>query len=185
MDAIRIAQTVGITSAAFCAGMCFPVLDHSSLTDHVGGTLCISYYHVPSLLLAPYPLVAHQWRHSFDTGKIAHPALALVSSVAFGYVAYQWQGTLRQPEAELYGVAIVLNLLMWPWTIIFTLPTNNKLFRKCEETEKIKATEEVSEDGVPKEETARELVSKWGKLNYVRGCMPLAAALLGTYISLA
>lgn len=74
---------------------------------------------------------------------------------------------------------------MLPWTIIVTLPTNNKLFKKYEDTKHVKATDEISEVGLPKEETARELIIKWGKLNYVRGCMPLLAALLGAYISLS
>ena len=138
------------------------------------------------MLIAPFPLNVQQWRYSFDVGKIAHPALALLSSVAYGYVAFKWQGTLRQRRAELFGVAIVFNLIMWPWTIFFTLPTNNKLFKKADETngggKGIEAV--VDEVGEPEEETARGLISYWGKLNYVRGCFPLIAAILGIWISL-
>ena len=120
-------------------------------------------------------------------GKFAHPALALLSSAAYAYVAYQWQGTLRQREAELYGVCIVANLAIWPWTLLVTWPTNEKLFKKYEESKALEGSgkESVVEAGLPKGESSKELIDRWGMLNVIRGCMPLVAAVLGTYISLA
>ena len=156
-----------------------------SLIDRLpGATLGISYLYVPSLLLSPSPLLVRQWQKSFDVAKIAHPALALISSTAYAYVAYQWQGTLKQREAELYGVAIAANLLIWPWTLLVMMPTNKKLFKKYAESQTVKGTEQIAEVGLPKGESSKELVEKWGNLNYIRGCMPLVGALLGAYISL-
>lgn len=116
--------------------------------------------------------------------KIVHPVYALISSAAYGFVAYQWQGTLRQREAELYGVCIAANLAIWPWTIFVMMPTNKKLFRKTEESKKLAALETATEVGMPKGESAHELVQWWSTLNVIRACMPLTAALLGSWISL-
>ena len=134
--------------------------------------------------MSPYPLIVKQWRKSFETAKIAHPALALISSAAYGYVAYQWQGTLKQREAELYGLCIAANLAIWPWTIFVMMPTNKNLFKKDDDTKSVEGTEGVSEVGLPKGESARELITRWSLLNIVRGFMPLSAAVLGTWISL-
>lgn len=118
-----------------------------------------------------------QWKKSFDTGKIVHPGIALLSSAAYGYLAYQFQGTLRQTAAEVYGVCIAANLAIWPWTIFVMMPTNNKLFTRFDQDE---ARMEVA----PAEgESTEELIQWWSRMNVVRGCMPLVAAVLGVWVS--
>ena len=188
---IRIAQTVGITSAGFVAGnpTCSPNELHAcGLADallYLGGTFCISYYHIPSLLLAPNPLIVRQWRESFDVGKIAHPAIALVSMIAYGYLAYQMKGTLDQHKAELYGICVVSSSMIWPWTIIVMMPTIKKLFKKYDEAKAIQGTEEVKEVGLPKGETSKELIDWWSTLNVVRAGFLLFAAGLGTWATVS
>lgn len=103
---------------------------------------------------------------------------------AYGYLAYQMKGTLNQHKAEVYGICALSNLMIWPWTILVLMPTNQKLFGKHEEALKIKATEEVSEEGLPKGETSKELIQKWSTLNIVRGCFPLVAAAMGTWVTI-
>ena len=153
--------------------------------DIVGGTLCISYMFVPSLLLAPNSLIVRQWKKTFDIGKIAHPAIAIVSIVAYGYLAYEMKGTLNQHKAELYGLCALLDLMIWPWTIIVMMPTNKKLFRKHEEAMAVQENEEITEVGLPKGQSSKELVDWWGTMNVVRACFPLGAAALGVWATVS
>ena len=187
--AIRAAQTVGITSAGFVAGEPPNPMGHECQgpLTHItpGGTLCISYLYIPSLLLAPNPLIVRQWKKSFDIGKIAHPAIALVSAIAYGYLAYQMKGTLDQHKAELYGLCVLSDLMIWPWTILVMMSTNKKLFRKHDEAMAVQGSEEVTEVGLPKGESAKELVDWWSTLNVVRGCFPLVAAALGVWATVS
>lgn len=48
----------------------------------------MSYGFVPSIMLAPAPLAAKQWKNVFDAGKKAGPILAIISALSTGYVAY-------------------------------------------------------------------------------------------------
>ena len=183
---IRIAQTVGITSAGFVAGTlphCLALqITHISLP---GGTLCISYLYIPSLLLSPYPLVVRQWQKSFDIGKVAHQIVAAISMGAYGYLAYQMKGTLDQHKAELYGICALFNFFIWPWTILVTMPTNMKLFKKHDECQAAGWDAKVNEDGVSKEQSSHELIRYWSNLNIVRGCFPLLAAALGVWATVS
>ncbi|KAL9101876.1 MAG: hypothetical protein Q9163_002921 [Psora crenata] len=165
---IRIAQTVGITSAAFMAG----------------NTLCISYLHVPSLLLLPHPLVVRQWKKSFDIGKIVQPGIALISMTAYGYLAYKMKGTLNHHKAELYGLCALSNMFIWPWTMIVMMPTNKKLFQKNYEATAISGSGEIAETGLEKGESSKELINWWATMSIVRGVVPLVGAVLGLWITI-
>lgn len=48
----------------------------------------MSYAFIPAVLKAPAPLAVRQWKTMFDIGQKVGPVLAVVSSLAFGYVAY-------------------------------------------------------------------------------------------------
>lgn len=148
-----------------------------------GGTLCISYLYIPSLLLAPPQTMIKQWQKSFDVGKIVHPGLSLLSSFAYGYIAYQWQGTLHQRAAEMYGVCIAANLAIWPWTIFVMMPTNKKLFKRFDEVTGSKAGQDYTEPERPQGESTKELVQSWSRMNVIRGFMPLVGCVLGVWMS--
>ena len=64
------------------------------------------------------------------------------------------------------------------------MPTNRKLFGKCEEIEGAEGGKEMTEAGVAGGESAGELIRKWSRMNIVRGCCPLVAAALGAWASL-
>ena len=154
------------------------------LTFKIGGTLCISYLYIPSLLLSPYPLIVRQWKRSFDIGKWAHQIVAGVSIAAYGYLAYEMKGTLDQHKAELYGICALVNFFIWPWTILVTMPTNLKLFKKQEDCEAAGWDEKLKEDG-SKGESSQELIQHWGRLNVIRGSFPLLAAALGVWATVS
>ena len=94
------------------------------------------------------------------------------------------KGTLDQHKAELYGLGALSSLLVWPWTIIVMMPTNKKLFKKNEEAAAMKGQEEVSEAGLPKGESAKELIDWWSTMNVARGIMSLAGAALGIWAAI-
>jgi len=149
----------------------------------LGSTICISYIYIPSILLSPTPLILRQWKKSFDVAKFTQPALAVISSISYGYLAYQMQGTLDQPRAEMYGLAAVANMALFPWTMIIMMPTNKKLFRKFDDAQAMREKEEATEVGLPKGESTKELIDWWGTMNVVRGVMPLIGTVLGTWAS--
>ncbi|KAL9125952.1 MAG: hypothetical protein Q9217_004912 [Psora testacea] len=183
---IRIAQTIGITSAAFVSGEYrSPAYLTSADERRTGATLCISYLYVPSLLLSPNPLVVRQWNKSFDVGKVVHPGIAMISIIAYGYLAYQMKGTLDQHKAELYGICALSSIMIWPWTMVGMMPTNKKLFRKNDEAAAVSGNEDITEVGLPKGESAKELIDRWSTLNLVRGFMPLVGAVLGVWATVS
>ena len=124
-----------------------------------------------------------QWKKSFDTGKIVQPGIALLSSFAYGYLAYQFQGTLKQTAAEIYGACIAANLAIWPWTIFVMMPTNKKLFAKFDESKSMGENEAKTEVGMPRGESTKELIEWWSMMNIVRGLIPLVSSVLGVWVS--
>ena len=117
-------------------------------------------------------------------GKIAHPGIALVSMIAYGYLAYQMKGTLNQHKAEMYGLCWLANAAIWPWTMVVMMPTNKKLFKKHDEIKGAEGSAEITESGVAEGQSAGELIKSWSNMNIVRGCFPLVAAALGAWASL-
>ena len=134
--------------------------------------------------MSPNPLVVRQWKKSFDIGKIVHPAIAMLSVAAYGYLAYQMKGTLNQHKAELYGLCALSNLMIMPWTIIVMMPTNKKLFKKYDEAATVTGSEEITEVGLPRGESAKELIDWWSTMNVARGFMPLVGAVLGVWATI-
>lgn len=141
---------------------------------------------VPSLLLAPTPLLLRQWRHMYDRGKVVGPPTSLVAAFSYGYLAYKQYNTplsTNHPRGELYAIAALLTVCVAPYTLLFMLGTNGKLQDACEEMQGFAVGEEVEAKG--KRESARQLLDWWGVLNAGRASMSLVAAVLGSWASLA
>lgn len=64
------------------------------------------------------------------------------------------------------------------------MPTNHKLFRKHDEVKGLDVSEKATEVGLPKGESTKELVDRWGMLNLGRGVFPLVGAVLGLWATL-
>lgn len=151
----------------------------------VGSTLSISFLSIPSLLLAPSPLLARQWQATFDRGKIINPAIGLVSVVTYGFLSYRLYGGLNHPKAEMYALSAILVFGMVPWTQLVMWPTNVALFQKYDEMKNLGIEEKATEVGLTKGKSTKELVDTWGTLNVLRGLFPLAGAVLGTWTTLS
>ena len=186
-SSIQVAQTLGITSSAFIAGMISTSTTSGSpmLTTSAGGILSTSANCVPPLLLAPNPLVIQQWRKLFELGKARIPPLAAASALSFSYVSYQWYGTLNQPKAEHYGLSAFLTILIVPYTLIFMKKVNNKLLRKAEESKGLSLDDKIVEAGLPKGESSKELLDLWATHNFIRGFFPLAGSILALWTTIS
>lgn len=168
-----------------CRYACSMPLSTCATNPTAGSVLSISFFTVPSMLLAPSPLLARQWQASFDRGAIINPAIGLVSVFAYGFLSYRLYGSLNHPKAEMYALSALFVLGMLPWTRLVMWPTNVALFRKYDEMKNLGVEEKATEVGLAKGESTKELVDRWGTLNVVRGLFPLVGAVLGTWSTLS
>lgn len=148
----------------------------------------ISYGTVPALLLAPTPLLVRQWRTMYLRGKSIAPPISVVSLASSGYLAmklYNAPLSVHHPRGELYALAALMTVSIVPYTLLVMSDVNAKLMAKAEEMESLDAKDEVTEIGMPKGESAKELVDWWAVLNLGRGVFPLLGAVLGAWASLA
>lgn len=181
---VRIAQTLGITTSAFVAGKRPTPLDQIPLTQSIGSILSMSVFSVPSLLLAPSPVLVRQWQLSFNREKIINPAIALVSAFSYFWLSWRLYGGLNHPKAEMYALSVICTLGVWPYTIFGMMPTNRKLFKKYDEMKGLSVHEQATEVGLAKGESAKGLLDRWGMLNIGRGMLPLLGAVLGLWSTL-
>lgn len=116
------------------------------------------------------------------------PPIAATTSLAFGYLSYTFYDTPVQgspPKAQLYASAAVSVVLIIPFTIIFMRDVNNKLKAKAAESQSSDVKDAVTQVGIPKGESVKELLDTWALFNAVRGMFPLSAAVLGMWATLA
>jgi len=161
--AIRIAQVVGITSAAFLSGLISSV---SLLT-------------VPAIATAPPSLKSQQWATMYAIGASTAPPIAIVSSLAFSYLASQvpkapalLKHTILNTDQTfyLYTAAAILVPAIVPWTLGVMGGTNDKLHEKAEMDSEMKEDLELD-----------NLISRWKVLNLGRAVFPALAAVLGLW----
>ncbi|TVY22928.1 Noranthrone monooxygenase [Lachnellula hyalina] len=149
---IRLAQTMGLTTAGLLAG----------------ANISFSLIALPRILESPTPLLIQQWKNMFESGKFFMPPIALLSSSMLFYLASQ----ARSPKSVLsedrfwgYVAAGVLALSIVPYTLLFMNGTNSRLL--------------VGEKEV--ESTVRELVRKWGRLNLGRSVLLVGSLGVGAW----
>jgi hypothetical protein len=129
----------------------------------------------------PAGYLARQWKYIFDTGKVQNPSVAAVASSSFAYLAWSVRkGTalsLLVPKNSvlIYSTAALLTIGMVPYTIIFMLPTNDRLTEKAKQHVTSKGA--VATD----DKEVIELLKKWSFLSGIRGLLPL----MGGVVSLA
>ncbi|KAK4990619.1 hypothetical protein LTR66_006762 [Elasticomyces elasticus] len=171
-SAVRVAQIVGVTASAW-----------------LSGTIAFASFGViPALRLAPTQVQAQQWEKVFWIGASTAPPLALMSSLAFGYLANQaskvsqaLSGTALAPTTPFYlftTSAVIIPAIV-PYTLFLMKNTNNKLHAKAAKYRNTIAGEKNIEAGMPREETVEGLVSKWYWLNMVRAVMVGSGAVMG------
>ncbi|KAA8648918.1 DUF1772 domain-containing protein [Aspergillus tanneri] len=161
---VRIAQTVGLTGAAWLSG------NIAALSVNV----------IPALLQShreeqiPLSITVKQFRNMYENGKAQNPPIALVTAVAFGYLAWAARSESTFPLAvqnstcacvsSLYLTAAVLTLGIVPWTLATMRRTNQGLLDKANST------------WVPDEKSSVDTVEsfeRWIVLNAVRSLLSL------------
>lgn len=158
----------------------------ATLTQFIGSMFSISMFSIPSLLLAPSPVLARQWQLAFDRGRIINPAIALVSIFSYLWLSWSFYGGLNQHKAEMYALSAICTFGIWPYTIFSMMPINDKLFKKYDEFKEMNVTsEKAKEVGLAKGETTQELVQAWGNNNIGRVVFPTVGAVLGMWVTLS
>ncbi|KAE9975167.1 hypothetical protein EG327_008534 [Venturia inaequalis] len=161
---IRIAQVVGVTSAAYLSGY----------------IACFSIVGVPSLARAPPSARAQTWQDMYKIGASTAPYLAILSSISFGYLA---STVPRTPELfknnssrtfYLYTLAAILVPVIVPYTVGVMKPTNDQLHARADKYRLV--AWDVKED-----EELDDLLKEWTALNITRSLPPLAAAVVGLW----
>ncbi|QDS78085.1 hypothetical protein FKW77_003815 [Venturia effusa] len=181
---IRIAQVIGITSAAYLSG-------------YIAN---FSFVGVPSLARAPVNVKPLVWQDMYRIGASTAPYMAILSSLSFGYLASTGNSVAHAPKERkkiahpkavprtpdlfrnhksrtfyLYAMAAILVPAIVPYTVGIMKLTNDRLHQRAERYKLVNAWE-VKEDG-----EMEELLKKWTTLNTTRSLLPLAATLFGLW----
>ncbi|OJD12193.1 hypothetical protein AJ78_07167 [Emergomyces pasteurianus Ep9510] len=173
--AFRVAQTVGLTGAAWLSG----------------NIASFSLIVAPSFLtsaqennLAPSTL-AKLWKNVYHLGARQNPPISLCTALSFFYLAWSARSgtTLFRETAEntasLYCAAGALVVAVVPFTVLAMTKTNSALLENAKLVEAEPATVKAGA-----REQTEHLIRRWIKLNGVRSLFPLTAALVGMYAAL-
>lgn len=117
----------------------------------------------------------HEWVRMYHYGHQVLPALAVTTSVLYGYTAIRRRSTKRSWLA--YALASAVTFTMVPFTWAIMLPTNNELFRLETETKSAMAISSLGE--------ATGLIKTWSQLHLLRSIFPLAGAAFGLIATLS
>ncbi|KAF2125645.1 hypothetical protein P153DRAFT_298963 [Dothidotthia symphoricarpi CBS 119687] len=153
-----IAQTVGITASTYL----------------LGATATLSFIAIPTVMLAPAPLAAKQWRSVYDRGILVGPPLSILSTLAIGYLAYNRDRSSTPFKLNVTAAAFLASFV--PFTFFFIVPTNEALFAKEEQLASASLTDKNVEEGVAEAETTHALIDKWGVVNLGRAALVAVAS---------
>lgn len=186
---VPIAQTLGITSAAFLAGRSISVQKlerHGSVLTSLGMTACVSYIGIPTIALAPTDLLVRQWKRTYDVGKATAPPFAVTCAACFGFLAYSSRrlpssGSIPISPFALYTAAAVAIPAIVPYTLLVMEPAvNRKLMRMAKTVEAGSKGTELDCSGAE----VADLLRKWKGMNLVRAAAVATGAVLGVVASL-
>lgn len=176
-----------------------------------GGIMSLSIMNIPNLVLparappgatipppevpgTPIPHLTHQFVDVYERGKGIFPPLAIVASLANGYLAWVLRDTptpaptvTGQSWTSFYVTAIVVTLGMVPWTLTAMKSTNDRLRAHASRDDAALAEglEGMVLSAAEKARRAKEddrvpgLLWNWAKLNFCRSLFPLTGAAIG------
>lgn len=146
-----------------------PSLTH--LPDHSPGTIFSIYLLTFPVLFqtttSPSQLL-RQWQAIYLNGHRKGPIIALV--VGLLHILAAREQMLRGQSGLLHGVAAATTVGMIPYTWIFMLGVNEKLFRMVREADVARETSW---------EAVKLWTGRWNTLNAVRALCPIAGAVIG------
>ena len=111
-----------------------------------------------------------QWVRLYHYGHLVLPSMAIATFFIYAYVV---RGKRRAPGSPwvAYAAAAVVTVGIIPFTLVIMTPTNETLFRLEEESK--------GEAAVATLDQVQELVTRWGRMHFVRSLFPLVGAMLG------
>ena len=110
-----------------------------------------------------------QWVRLYHYGHLVSPSMAIATFLIHAYTVTGKRAS-GQPWIA-YAAAGVVTASIIPFTLIVMTPTNNTLFRLEKEIR--------VEAAVATLDQVRELVTRWGRMHFVRSLFPLVGAVLG------
>ncbi|CAJ2502106.1 Uu.00g049590.m01.CDS01 [Anthostomella pinea] len=138
-----------------------------------GGISALSICAIPAVLAsgAPTDGLVRAWYAQFSRA-LHMPAIAVVASLNYFYLAYRHNAAGR--EWRGYAAGGVANLLLPPFTVVFIHGINSTLMAS------MSASAAAAGKGLT-HDAARQLIARWGNLNFYRIFPPLAGAALGLW----
>ncbi|KAI0403084.1 hypothetical protein F4802DRAFT_572999 [Xylaria palmicola] len=136
-----------------------------------GALMNIAILDVPVLLevKAQTSDIVDHWCRIYEYGSRLYPFLSIAICLLYGF-ALLGGGKPQRYWGTFLGAATI-TLAMVPYTWIFMMPTNNKLFQ----------AQALHRSGVmTSSEEIQALILTWQKLHFVRSLFPLVGALLGS-----
>ncbi|KAJ5435074.1 hypothetical protein N7491_005669 [Penicillium cf. griseofulvum] len=157
MNSCILTQIVAISSSFWLSGEIFTY----------------SWGAVPAVLVAsptsPH-LAAKQWAAFYHKGHSLGPLFAALGAGSFIWLALK-------SHSSLYWGAAVLDISIVPWTLLFMLQTNHRIFEFANMKD---SSQNPTRDG----SQLASLLNKWASLNTVRSFFPLAGGILGLLAAL-
>jgi hypothetical protein len=120
-----------------------------------GAALYVSFAEQPARLKLDDAALLAEWKPSYKRGFAMQAPLAFLGFL-FGLLAWYDKGEGR------FLWSSILMIANWPWTLVFMMPTNNKL---------------MSLDPLEPDSQTRAIIQKWGTLHAVRTGLGIAATI--------
>ena len=98
------------------------------------------------------------------------PTFAILGAGVFTWLALTSHNLLH------WGAA-ALNIVIIPWTLLFMVETNNRIFEIAELNDKTSTARDNTQ--------LTSLLNKWARLNFIRSFFPFAGGVLGLMAALA
>ncbi|KAI0910864.1 hypothetical protein F4823DRAFT_588477 [Ustulina deusta] len=136
-----------------------------------GGIGALSFCVIPAILQSSAPTdgLVRAWHTQF-TRALYIPSTAVIVALNYFYLAYRHRSVGR--EWRGYASGGVANLLLVPFTLIFIAGINSTL---------IASLPSAQRKNILSLDAAKQLIRRWGDLNFYRIFMPLAGATLGLW----
>ncbi|KAI0429535.1 hypothetical protein F5Y09DRAFT_342529 [Xylaria sp. FL1042] len=137
-----------------------------------GGIGALSISTIPAILQsgAPTDGLVRAWHTQF-TRALYIPAIGVITGLNYFYLAYRHRSVGR--EWRGYATGGVANLLLVPFTLMFIAGINNTLIASLSNAQGGRSLMSL--------DAARQLIRRWGDLNFYRIFMPFAGAALGLW----
>ncbi|RYP41568.1 hypothetical protein DL767_000910 [Monosporascus sp. MG133] len=115
------------------------------------------------------PQLFGEWARMYHYGHQALPTMAVGTLLLYGYTAARRRSAGK--SWRTFALAGLTTVCMLPFTWLIMVPGNNELFR----LETVSKTEPL----VMGIDDARQLVTNWAQLHFMRTLFPLAGAIVG------